>query len=391
MTTTGKVYRRTEKGKRKGNQDDCLAYTINGFTLLAVADGMGGYQGGEVASKLAIEAALNVLIKLGSASGPFNLKRIVRQMFQEADQVIGQKAKDHANLEGMGTTLCLVLIKDNRFAWGNLGDSRIYYFSRGGFRQITTDHSYLQEYISEYGPDDVPEEVLRNSHQLSKALDGTGAEPDVFPENHAYMKLNKGEAFLLCSDGLIPSKSQQYELVFTKHLVNLKNLRETGDALVELADAQGSTDNITLVLWEYGNVRRISGQIQSRGAPSDPAENIYQETGIPTSGHTGKRSGALQKRLKPVIFTLALLFLGVFGFWLMQKLRPKDQENPHKLQFQSFRVVIQQDNTILLDSIYDNQTNIWDPLHVNAREGASVNIKIMPKFTFEKVNPQTEE
>lgn len=244
-------------GKRKTNQDDCLVYTVEGYTVLAVADGMGGHRGGETASEMAISKALKALIELAKSKTSLTLKDIILQMFANADQAIREFTDQNPSYRGMGTTLCCVLIKDGHFAWGNIGDSRIYQFTQGYMYQLTQDHTLLQDYINEYGDQDLPDFILQKSHQLTRVLDGNGHEIDLYPFGEESYKLNEGEAFLLCSDGLIPSKDIDYNDLFAEYLLHFASLEQTAKKLVEHAEDNHSSDNITLVLYEYGNLPRL--------------------------------------------------------------------------------------------------------------------------------------
>ncbi|MFW5835728.1 MAG: PP2C family protein-serine/threonine phosphatase [bacterium] len=300
-------------GKRSTNQDNCAFYIHkNEITLLAVADGMGGHQGGEAASQIAIDTTISTLINLFD-KGERDLKKILNSIYSIADIAIREHAQNNPNLMGMGTTLSCVLIYNGKFAWANLGDSRIYFFSQDGFHQITKDHTYLQDYIDQYG-DDIPENIAAQSHILTRALNGSGDQPDIFPLDTEAGVLHNGDAFLLCSDGLIPDYKTRYEKVFHEYLIYSESLEVAAQELVQHAEQSGSRDNITVVLAEYGSVirQKVPGK-----------EDLLWKPGKLTIKPYGKTSHvprpALPRRLlKYTLFFTFLAFIGLLSLWLYQ-------------------------------------------------------------------------
>ncbi|MDI6401176.1 protein phosphatase 2C domain-containing protein [Balneolaceae bacterium ANBcel3] len=257
-----KYYGLSFAGRRPSNQDSWIADTINGFTVLAVADGMGGHKGGETASRLAIEAIRKTLEQADSKQGASQLKSVMAELFERADKAIRDKTLSDSSLEGMGTTLTCVLVVEDTYVWGNIGDSRIYKVEGGQIVLLTRDHTYLQEYIDEFGPN-VPEEISQKGHILSRALNGDGDKPDIYPFEESANTLEPDTAFILLSDGLISSKEVDYTQVIETILSGCKTVRETAEQLISHAFYQGSSDNCTVVIGHKSKFR----QKRKRNAP----------------------------------------------------------------------------------------------------------------------------
>jgi protein phosphatase len=161
-----------------------------------------------------------------------------------------------------------VLGCENRFIAGNLGDSRVYYLSDGDIHQVTEDHSYLREFEKEAGKDNIdPEFIEQYGHIINKTLDGSGDEPDFFPKDDPHYTLAEKEGFLLCSDGLIVDKLQDQKQLFKSYMLGTPDLQTAAESLVSLAYYSGSTDNISAVLAEAGNLERELGRVRTYPFP----------------------------------------------------------------------------------------------------------------------------
>lgn len=261
----------TFPGRRDVNQDDILHfYPSPDSFFLAVADGMGGVAGGQIASQTVLQTVKSFLREQftdGEVS-PDELKEVLQGAFDEAQSSIREITDQDPSLEGMGTTLTCVLGTDNRFVAGNLGDSRVYYLRDGEVEQITEDHSYLREFEKEAGNENIdPEFVAQYGHIINKTLDGTGDEPDFFPQDRPFYHLNEQEAFLLCSDGLIVDKLQDQKKLFESYMFGTPDLQTAAESLVSLAYYSGSTDNISVVLAEAGTLERKLGRVRTYPFP----------------------------------------------------------------------------------------------------------------------------
>lgn len=254
------------KGRRGYNQDRYFCGSINGCTVLAVADGMGGHKGGETASQLAIDTLVNVLDEQSVDNGHTELKPILETVFLRADEAIANAARQNESLVGMGTTLTCLLEHNDRFVCGSIGDSRCYKISGNQIACITSDHTYLQEYIQEFGPQ-VPEEIQKSGHVLTKALNGEGDKPDLFPKEDASFPLGKKDLFILVSDGLVLDKAYDFSRLAMAFAGKYRSLQTISEELICHAYYSGSKDNCTVVTGTKGNKK-------SRGRPANTYYNF---------------------------------------------------------------------------------------------------------------------
>ncbi len=265
----------TFPGRRDVNQDDILhCYPGPDSFFLAVADGMGGVSGGQIASQTVLQTAESFLRdRFEDSVDPTGLKAILTEMYGRAQASIREITDKDPSLQGMGTTLTCVLGYDDAFVVGNLGDSRVYYLHEGTLMQISEDHSYLQEFKNKSGGEDLdPEFVAQYGHIINKTLDGSGDEPDFFPEEDPVYRLNEQDGFLLCSDGLIVDKVQDQEQLFQSYMLGTPDLQTAAESLVSLAYYSGSTDNISIVMAEAGTLHRQLGRVRTYPFPPQQEE-----------------------------------------------------------------------------------------------------------------------
>ncbi len=227
----------TEKGRRPNNEDVVFTRFDPRYPLIAaVSDGMGGHAAGEVASRISIEALDTWTRELVDA--PQNV--LVDAFFNANAQVISAAEKDR-QLRGMGATLVAAIFYHDHFITANIGDSRLYLVSSGEIRQVTFDHSYVQELVRRgfLTADEARKHPKKNV--ITRCI-GTESsfEPDVF-----YTRWNPRDLVLLCSDGLCDALTDEDILAFVKQEQDLKVLCRT---LADAAFEKGSADNISLVL-----------------------------------------------------------------------------------------------------------------------------------------------
>ncbi len=245
-----KHYASSIQGRRDYNQDRYLfkQYTP-GTYFFAVADGMGGMNGGEVASSLTLETADKYLTKLTEEGEHWtNLKGILKNLYSLCHKALELRVEEEPELKGMGTTLVCILVSNGNWAAGNLGDSRLYKYSNNVLNQISIDHTYVQDHINKHGDNLNPALMKRYGNVLVKAMDGKGDEPDIFPSDFESWELSKGDQFMLCSDGLILDKMDLETSFFSKTLKNILNLKWKVTKLIDWAYSNGSTDNITALI-----------------------------------------------------------------------------------------------------------------------------------------------
>jgi serine/threonine protein phosphatase PrpC len=222
---------------RSGNEDSALTSS----SLLAVADGMGGHAGGEVASQIAIKT-LATLVPVFTAPDidTDSIEDLLLNSLHTIDGEISRVASDEIELRGMGTTLTALLIRDGRAALLHVGDSRCYRLRGNTFEQLTHDHTVLQELldsgtISMSEAADHPQRSM-----LTQVLMGEGS---IAPVLMVY-EVNSKDRFLLCSDGL-SSVLTEKEI---KSLLKKSNRDEAVEALVEATYVNGAPDNVTVVV-----------------------------------------------------------------------------------------------------------------------------------------------
>jgi len=226
--------------KRSNNEDVFLVRPGNGFFL--VADGMGGAAAGEVASQIFAETALEVFSNKQVHSEQ-EATQWVQQVFGLANEKILNQGKQNPHYQGMGCTAELLTLYDQNYLVGHVGDSRTYLFRQNQLRQLTRDHSVVQNQIDQgiITPEEAKMHSLRNIILRAVGIEETLAVDLVRG------KTFPGDLFLLCSDGLTdmvrnPSIQDVVSLFIP--------LDQKGEKLIELAKSEGGYDNITVVLCE---------------------------------------------------------------------------------------------------------------------------------------------
>jgi protein phosphatase len=224
------------------------SYDIIGYGAL-VADGIGGYAGGAVASRLALTKLIEIVAAtpdwIMSLRRSHNSQRVLRRMterFLKVDEKLRTHAQQHAELQGMGTTLTIAGLLGDELIIGHIGDSRAYLFRDGRLIQLTSDHTLAQRLIDAgvAKPDDAVARSMR--HVLTAALGSLGE--DVPPEVHR-RKLVAGDQLLLCTDGLTDCVSDaEISTVFSQG----HSARWACQELVDLGLSAGGFDNITAVV-----------------------------------------------------------------------------------------------------------------------------------------------
>jgi PPM family protein phosphatase len=204
--------------------------------LVSVADGMGGYEGGQEASRIAIETIEGAYAG-GEGGDPHSL---LLDGFHTAHRKIQEYADTHPGLEGMGTTCTTVALRDLQLYFAHIGDSRLYLLRNGSIRQLTHDHSYVSRLVAHGVISSEEAESHPQRHILTAAL-GAGAEvePDC-PTNP--VELQPGDSLVLCTDGL-------WGLVHEPEIQKVIAQHAPGEAcseLVGMARSRGGPDNITL-------------------------------------------------------------------------------------------------------------------------------------------------
>ena len=240
----------TDTGRVREHNEDTIA-TDPDVGLLVLADGMGGYNAGEVASGIAVKTITN-LVREGLAredldavdrnTGLSRPSIVLRDAITRANKIIYQTARSQAQCEGMGTTVVAALFFDNRISVAHVGDSRLYRLRDGAIEQITLDHSLLQELVDRgfYSPEEA--QRASNKNYVTRAL---GVENQVEVEMQE-QHVQKGDTYLLCSDGLSDMiGDDDMALTITTFGANLGSVSQH---LIQLANDNGGKDNISVIL-----------------------------------------------------------------------------------------------------------------------------------------------
>jgi protein phosphatase len=230
---------------RSHNEDSIAADPEIGLAVLA--DGMGGYNAGEVASGIAVEL-IRTEVKKALTEGKAaelnggNVETLLTEHAERANAAIYQAAQSQPQYSGMGTTLVVAMWHDNKMSVGHIGDSRLYRMRGETFEQVTRDHSLLQEQIDSGM---ITREQARHSQNKNLVTRAVGIDPQVEPEVHTY-GVEQGDIYLLCSDGLSDMVSDEdIQLTLTSLHANLALAAQQ---LVQQANDNGGRDNVSVIL-----------------------------------------------------------------------------------------------------------------------------------------------
>jgi PPM family protein phosphatase len=271
-----KVAALTDTGRARANNEDSL---LADPPLVAVADGMGGHEGGEVASNLAVEVLKGWKDKLEGSAGKDAADRLT-EAFQEANRTIFERGKNEEALRGMGTTLTAAWVEEDRVALAHVGDSRAYLLRGGNLQQLTEDQNVAQEWVRRGRL--TAEEAASSPHRHI-VLQAIGPDPDGIEVATVVAELRPGDKLVLASDGLfgmVQSKDALRDILLA-HPDNDDACR----ALIDAANAAGGADNISVVILELGGdpavaaadddeVKIERGDALKIAAPKPPRRNV---------------------------------------------------------------------------------------------------------------------
>ena len=238
-----KAYAKSDVGKVREINEDAfyISNSLDEVQLYMLADGMGGYNGGEIASKLAIQSAKNYIENNFKEieKDKDSIIQLIGSSIEYANMVVYEKSKENKELSGMGTTLEVCLIYNNRAFIGHVGDSRIYRIRKEFMRKLTQDHSYVQKLVKDGTITQEEAAHHPQKNMLMKAL-GCNAfvEPDVMVKGFL-----KDDILIMNSDGLTNLVSQEEMFKEAK-----KNIEQATKNLVQMANDNGGYDNITVII-----------------------------------------------------------------------------------------------------------------------------------------------
>lgn len=240
----------TDTGRVREHNEDAIGCNAE-VGLMVLADGMGGYNAGEVASGIAVQTITELATEgatreqrndVDAHTGLMRQTIVLRDAVARANKIIFQTAQSQTHCEGMGTTLVAAVFYDDRVSIAHVGDSRAYRLRGDKFEQLTLDHSLLQELVDRgfYSEEEAQRSTNRN--YVTRAL---GVEPTVDVEVHEYDVL-PDDIYLLCSDGL-PDMVEDEDIHLTISTFNA-SLDVVGKQLIELANDHGGRDNVSVML-----------------------------------------------------------------------------------------------------------------------------------------------
>ncbi|MDP3087110.1 MAG: Stp1/IreP family PP2C-type Ser/Thr phosphatase [Methylotenera sp.] len=250
MNNVLEIVRLTDVGMQRDHNEDAIASDdAIGFVILA--DGMGGYKAGEVASEMAILSITAELKEamvthqpgqVDSVLGQQAEAKLILDAVKNANEVIYSVSQTQPQCAGMGTTLVVGLFTNNKLLVGHIGDSRMYRLRNKSLSQITEDHSLLQEQINAGLITAEQAKYSANKNLVTRAL---GVDPEVELDLKEY-DVEAGDMYLLCSDGL--SDLVEYDVIQTTLNSLSSNLAEAAQVLVQMANDNGGKDNISVIL-----------------------------------------------------------------------------------------------------------------------------------------------
>lgn len=234
----------TDTGRTRSNNEDSVA--LDPATgVMVLADGMGGYNAGEVASGMATdfirEKLGQWLVQASASASDADVRRAMDICVDNANRAIFDAANSIPQYAGMGTTLVVGVFRDRRLLVGHIGDSRGYRLRAGRLQQLTRDHSLLQEQVD---AGLLTAEQAAHSANRNLVTRAVGVEDTVLLDTHLH-EVQPGDVYLLCSDGLSDMLDDD---AITQIIQGADGLEEAAGALVDAANEAGGKDNISVVL-----------------------------------------------------------------------------------------------------------------------------------------------
>lgn len=236
------VYGKTDPGMVRDTNQDTFAYgnPINNGYFALVCDGMGGSNGGNVASQMARDQITECFIRqMHTNMNQNEIYEMIQCAFEQANTTVLQKAASDSSLRGMGTTAVAAVIINSILYIGHVGDSRAYLYADGVLSQLTQDHSFVQMLV-EQGK--ITKEQVQNHPRRNEITRAIGAVPEIRVD-FTTEDFRQGNWLLLCSDGLTSACTDAQIL----NILKCSTVEKSIDRLIDLANEQGGRDNITIV------------------------------------------------------------------------------------------------------------------------------------------------
>jgi PPM family protein phosphatase len=239
----------TDRGKVRLHNEDAGGVFVNqdGDRLAIVADGMGGHRAGDVASEMTITQLKSEWEASKGISTAEVAEQWLRGKITIVNQILFDHATNHPECDGMGTTIVAAIATDRFATLANIGDSRGYIYNESGFKQVTEDHSLVNELVRS---GQISKEDAEHHPRKNVLLRALGTEKMVEMDTKTIM-FEEGDVILLCSDGLSNKVSEKEMMTI---LLNEDHLEQKADSLISLANNYGGEDNITLAIVEFSDV-----------------------------------------------------------------------------------------------------------------------------------------
>lgn len=230
---------------RKANED---AINLNIDNLFILADGMGGYEGGQTASTLSVKAVGEYIQNFHSSAID---ETCLEHAFLAANESVLKKKFDNPSLKSMGTTLLASAIQDDQLFWAHVGDSRLYRYAAGLLTQVTVDHSFVMELVNEGR---LTKEQMRNHPRKNEITRAVGIEKNLKIDT-GHFTLSDGTMILMCSDGVsgMLEDIQLEEIIRSNSRKSWKQLEIIGKEIMKQVYLAGARDNASLILIQYWN------------------------------------------------------------------------------------------------------------------------------------------
>lgn len=242
----------TDRGQVRGHNEDSggIYYNTSGQMLAVIADGMGGHQAGDVASQMAVAKIQEDWQNSDELQTPGKAEQWLMETLREVNKAVFDHSLQKEELAGMGTTIVVTINSRDFITIAHIGDSRCYIHNENGFQQITEDHSLVNELVrtGQISMEDAQQHPRKNI--VLKAL---GTEAEVVADVRS-LSWEHGDKLLLCSDGLTDKVSNDKLLEFME---SNKKMDQIGQDLVDLANARGGEDNISLVIINNSPVEKV--------------------------------------------------------------------------------------------------------------------------------------
>jgi serine/threonine protein phosphatase PrpC len=233
----------TDKGLlREINEDSCMIIPGCSSSPYAfiIADGMGGHNCGEIASRMAVEYVSEFMRSNGSKLGRDNMQQELRSVVEQANRAVYEKSLESDEYSGMGTTLTIAVIDGETLTAAHVGDSRLYMVRDGEIRQLTEDHSYIGELLRSGSLTREEAEKHPGRNIITRAV---GCSPEILVDVVS-QEIMKNDIFILCTDGLTNMICDNE----ISGIVRENSPEEACSRLIEAANRQGGDDNITVIV-----------------------------------------------------------------------------------------------------------------------------------------------